>query len=368
MNRRDAFRTLGLGGLGLLLPWQLEAAGSSPRQVVSGPLRLGSNENPYGPSKAAMEAMTRFIREGNRYPFALNKDLIQAIAKRNGVGSDQVLLGAGSSELILNTASWALEAKLPVVAAKPVFPLFGMYVERFGGQVTHIPLNAQHAHDLPRMQEAAEKTPGMVYIVNPNNPTGTLLDHQALLAFIKEVSKKSYVVVDEAYIEFVDPDYSRSVVSEVKNNPRLIVLRTFSKVYGLAGMRMGYALAHAESLKKLSSYQIWPGATANIAAIGAAMAALEDPQFVRETIEKNTAAKQHVYETLEQMKIPYVPSHTNFMIFDLEKYVGEFRQDMAKEEVLLQEIEGNGKSWARLSIGTWEEMQVFTEKLKKLWP
>jgi histidinol-phosphate aminotransferase len=366
MNRRDAFRTLGLGGLGLLVPWQLNAD-PMPGQAVTGPLRLGSNENPYGPSPAALEAMSRYMREGNRYPFAMNKDLIQAIARRNGVSDKQVLLGAGSSELLLNAASWAIEAKLPVVAADPVFPIFGKYVERFGGQVTHVPLNALKAHDLPRMQKAAASTPGMVYLVNPNNPTGTLLDHQALLDFIKTVSKKSYVLVDEAYIEFVDPAYSRSVVSEVTSNPKLIVLRTFSKVHGLAGMRIGYALAHPDTLKKFSSYQIWPNASVNAAAIGAALACLEDKGFVNETIEKNTVAKQHVYDTLDQMKIPYIPSHTNFMIFDLKKYKGQFKQDMAKENILLQEVQDKDGLWARLSIGKLEEMSVFTQKLQGIW-
>ncbi len=367
MNRRDLFRTLGLGGIGLLIPWQLSAADFLPGQASSGALRLGSNENPYGPSPAALEAMARYMRDGNRYPFELVQELVKALASRNGLTPNQVILGAGSNELLLNAASWCLETKLPVVAANPVFPVLGMYIERFGGQVTHIPLNAQKAHDLPAMLRAADKTPGMVYIVNPSNPTGTLVDHQALLDFIKEASQKSYVLVDEAYIEFVDPAYSRSVASEVSNNPKLIVLRTFSKVFGLAGMRIGYALAHADTLRKIGSYQIFPGISTNAAGIGAALASLNDKAFVSHTIEQNTVAKQHVYDSLDQLNIRYIPSHTNFMMFDLKKYSGDFKADMAKENILLQQFEDEEGRWARLSIGKLEEMGTFTEALERIW-
>lgn len=367
MNRREAFRTLGLGGLGLLVPWQLSAANPMPGQAISGTLRLGANENPYGPSLAAREAMKNYILEGNRYPFALAQELIEMLTDRNDLGENQVLLGAGSSELLLNAASWALEAGLPVVSADPVFPIFGRYVERFGGAVTHVPLNAKKEHDLPSMLKATQETPGIVYIVNPNNPTGTLLDRQKLLDFVTEASKSSYVLLDEAYTEFVDPNYGNSLMKEVSNNPKLIVLRTFSKVFGIAGMRMGYAMAHPETLRKFSSYQIWPNASANAAAIGAAIACLEDHAFVNMTIEKNAVAKQHVYDTLDQMNIRYIPSYTNFMIFDLKGYAGQFKSDMAKQNILLQQVKESDELWCRLSIGKLEEMTQFTKKLKQLW-
>jgi len=284
------------------------------------------------------------------------------------VEENQVLLGAGSIELLQHTGNFMGKEGFPLVTATPVFLVLPNLARRFENPLIEIPLNAEKQHDLPRMLEAVKKNPGMVYVVNPNNPTGTIVPHKELLPFCKEASEHAYVVVDEAYIEYLGADYAQSVAPLIRDNPKILILRTFSKIFGLAGLRIGYAIAHPEMIDRLKTFQVHPNVTLAYTSIAAARASLSDQPFQEKSRQKIRASVDYVCEMLDKRGIKYIPTHTNFLYFDINAYPDNFRQDMASHNILLQQVtEQDNRTWCRLSIGKQDEMEVFVSVFEKIW-
>lgn len=323
-------------------------------------LRLGSNENPYGCSPKAMQAMQAALKECNRYP---NYDLlIQKIADYHGVAKEQVFLTAGSSEaLALSAVAFARNASQNIVTAKPTFNVFPDVAERMGIKRIDVPLTAEKVIDLNRMAAAVNKQTAAVYVCNPNNPTGTKLETEVLHGFVKDISKKTAVVIDEVYHDFID---APSLIPATANNPNLVIIRSFSKVYGLAGMRIGYAIAHADTVKKMQALISRPGITVSQAGLAAAVAALDDRDFVQMYLEKNRESRQVLYDYLKAAGIRYIPSYANLVYFSLEGFPPTYLKDMQARKVIVREVDDYGQRWCRVSMGTPEEMQRFTEILK----
>ncbi len=322
-------------------------------------VRLGSNENPYGPSDKARKAIIASISEGNRYAHGVAQDLRKVIAAREGVAPENVLLGGGSSELLCLTGiSVGLEGG-SVLSAFPTFRLLMDYAQKFNARWDQVNLDDNMVHDLEAMASAVKGDTKIIFVVNPNNPTGTVLDTEKLKSFCIETSKRATVFVDEAYIEFLDQYESKSMVQLVKEGHNAIVCRTFSKIYGLAGLRIGYLIGQPDTLKKIASKQMW--GNYNQAGLAAAAASLEDKDFVAMTRKKNAEARQHLFNYLDSKKWSYGKSVANVVFFPAPIDGKTILEETEKKGYQIRVWDYAGKEWCRVSIGTLEEMKGFTK-------
>lgn len=329
------------------------------------PIRLGGNENPYGPAPSALKAMQNALKLSNRYPWAVTTQLREDIAKKNGLTVDNVIIGSGSSEILGLTAQWAALQKGNVVVADPTFGIWMGAAEKLGLKIQKIPLTEAKVHDLNKMQSAINEDTKIVYVCNPNNPTGTILPATTLKDFVIEVSKDHLVLLDEAYIEYTNEPSLAYLVADNKN---IIVAKTFSKIYGLAGARIGYGLAHPDTIKFLNSLQPWSNHGGSAVSLAAARASLADDAFVKESIQKNEQVKAFVFKELKTMNIRYIHSYTNFFYYNADHYKGnDLRQDYTNKNITVGGIITNdvGK-WARMTIGTMDEMQQVMKVMKTL--
>lgn len=361
-NRRKWLADTALLGSAVLL---YPALGHGSRSVRDKEiLALGANENPYGPSPGAVKAIEKHFHNANRYAFKNARVLAERLGEEHNLEASFILPGAGSSELLQLLGIWMVNNNIHLSYAFPAFRILPEFVKRFKGRFTETPLTVRYEHDLEALRRSSRKNPGAVYVVNPNNPTGTKLDKSELLSFCREVTGHSFVVVDEAYIEYAGEE--GSVMELVRDNPRVIVLRTFSKIYGLAGLRIGYAVAHPQTLEKLRQLQVWAGSSLNLLGIEAALASLDDPGFVTDCRRKNRACLDFTSKELRKLGFQPADSHANFLYFELSGYRGDFREDMKKHNVLLSGLTVNGREQVRLSMGTKQEMKTFVEIARQL--
>ncbi|MCH5720726.1 pyridoxal phosphate-dependent aminotransferase [Niabella hibiscisoli] len=253
-----------------------ESPGPKYNDQVADLIKLSSNENPYGPSPKARKAMSKAVNGCNRYPWETTTLLRDKIATAYQLTKDHVIIGAGSSELLGLASVLAALKKGNIVAPDPTFRLWMPAAKKIGAPVKLVPLTQEKGVDLQRLKEAIDANTRMVYICNPNNPTGTVIPADELEGFIKGVSPSVTILLDEAYTEFED---TPSVTHLVKDHPNLIVAKTFSKIYGMAGARVGYALAHKETIQQLNDLQPWANAGAGGISLAGAIASLEDASF-----------------------------------------------------------------------------------------
>ena len=212
----------------------------------------------------------------------------------------------------------------------------------------------------------AAASEGLIYICNPNNPTASITPKDQLRDFINRVPRQTIILVDEAYFHYADsPDYE-SVIPLIKDHSNLIVARTFSKVYGLAGARIGYAIAHPDTVKALSSYQPWPDAGVSMVSCNVAMASLDDKDFVIQCRERAKQAREMCYDCFKKFSLDYIPSSTNFILFNIDRLKGDFTGLMQAKNIYVQFREHFGGKWCRVSMGTIEEMQQFCNALKEI--
>jgi histidinol-phosphate aminotransferase len=355
-SRRDWFKKTGLAALGLSLAPLQGFAFDNDAPGVAGdvPLRLSSNENPYGPPMASCTAMAAAVNGSNRYGWAQTATLAAAIAKKHGLEADNVLMSPGSMEMLDIAGRLAAKAKGSIVIADNTFSYWTRAAVQLGAETIEVPLTAAKKVDLGAMLKAMRADTKLVYICNPNNPTGTVLKTQELIGFIKEASKKAIVLVDEAYIEFTD---EVSMVALVKENKNVIVTRTFSKIYGLAGVRIGYAMAHADTIAEMDKMQAYVlGGVSGVSGAGA-LAALDDVSFVTKTRTLNEAAKKYTISEMEKLGISCIPSSTNFLYFSLVNYKKDFFKLLESNNIEGTAIFEEDGKWSRITIGTMEDMQ-----------
>lgn len=365
-NRRNWLKqtSLALVALGTV-PLKSFAIPSTATQLIdiqdNNLIRLRSNENPYGPSPLARAAMTNSINSTNRYNWELTSELISNIAKKNNVIAENILMGAGSTEILDLAVRFAALDKGNFVLAEPTYNYWAETAQKLGLKKIAVPLTPDKRHDLPAMLKAIEPETKIIYICNPNNPTGTICDREALITFIKEATKKTLVLLDEAYIDFTNQQSLASLVIENKN---LIIAKTFSKTYGLAGARIGYAIANYETITQLSQLQSWPNGAISVVSATGALASIKDEKFTNETNSLNEKARKYTIEQLERLKIPCIPSQTNFIYFSLANYKKDFFEQLKNNNILGTKIyEENGK-WSRITIGTMQEMQKFINAIE----
>jgi histidinol-phosphate aminotransferase len=330
---------------------ELKAAPSAVKVV-----RLSSNENPYGPSPAALKAMTDSFDLAWRYPDEYADMLAQELARGHNVPVDQVLLGDGSGEILKLCAAAFTGRDKKVVIANPTFEAIARHAGVANAEVVKIDLTPDYRHDLQKML-AASNGAGLVYICNPNNPTASITPRNEVSDFLSKLSPKTIVLVDEAYHHYVETKDYESVIPLVRQFPNLIVARTFSKIYGMAGLRCGYCVTQRENNAVLKTHQI--SDSVNIMALVAAHASLKDPEQVARGRKLNNDVKKSVCAELDALGYRYIPSHANFMMIDLRREVRPIINGLLYRGVEVGRLFPALPTFLRVTIGTNEQMKLF---------
>ena len=361
ISRRKFAQLLGISAAAAVVRPPLSF--SKPTQSVTTPLteaggivRLSANENPYGPCPKALQAITDSFGLASRYPDEHNNVLIDKLATLNSVDRNQILLGDGSGEILklcAETFTGPQNGKL--VAADPTFEAILKNASANGAEVVKVPLTSSFAHDLPKMLVAAKG--GLIYICNPNNPTASITPKDEVRDFIAKTPRETMILVDEAYFHFADSPEYESVIPLVKNHPNLIVSRTFSKIYGMAGLRCGYCVAQKETIERMRQQQMWD--SVNCMALAAAIASLDDPDHVPNGQRLNKEAKQFTTSELEKMGYKIIPSQANFIMFDCKKTVVPLIKTMKERNVHVGRLFPALPNHMRLTIGKKSEMETF---------
>jgi len=371
MDRRDFLKTgavVGAAGLGRLVafPGRSLAAPQVPGQQASSPsvVRLNSNENPLGLSPSARMAVERAIPEANRYPDAARGELAEALAAKLGVTADNIVLGNGSTEILQIIVQASNAPKGTLVLADPTFEAIAWYQRTLTYTTEKVPLTSGFAHDIQQMKDrvAAGKGPAVVYLCNPNNPTGTLTSSAEIDAWIESAPETVQFAVDEAYFEYVKAPGYWSAIKWIQDRPNVIVARTFSKIYGMAGMRLGYAVAHPETARRLREYLTWDNA--NSLALAAGLASLADEGLEARGRAVNEVALTITRTCLDELGLGYLPSQANFLMHringDAKEYIGRMRERGLHVGRPFPAL----PSYNRLSMGLPEEMEIWAETLK----
>jgi histidinol-phosphate aminotransferase len=370
-TRRQWLRQASLATIGLgvsLRSMGNEDGLTKNRWVNSGLLNLGANENPYGISPKAKQAILDMLTETNRYQF--NVASLQSFKKNLGsyykVSDNQVLVTAGSGEGLALLARHFNKGN--IVTADITFGVLPNTAKKIGTRVIEVPLTKEKVHDLPAMLAAINNETQLVYICNPANPTGTIVKPEALKNFCIEASKKAVVLIDEAYLDFLDTPYNESMIGLMENNPNILVIKTFSKIHAMAGLRVGFIIGHPTLISQLQSgyFQNSQMAVSNVS-MAAAMASLADEEHTLASKQKNAATRKYTMDAMKKLGIECIPSHTNFIFYPVKNYTGDYAADLFdKHKTILRSNTYADGQWARVSIGTLKEMQTFCSLLKEI--
>ena len=388
MNRRKFAQLFGAGAAYLAARPQLSLASQSTSLLKSSVpstsiVRLSSNENPYGPSPMAVRAMTDAFSIAWRYPDEHAETLIDMLAELNEVKTEQILLGDGSGEILKVCASaftgpmtndnTPVELSRPtrgpaltfipgrgkMIVPDPTFEAILNHARINRAEVVKVPLNAAFGHDLPKMLAAAEE--GLIYICNPNNPTASITPKDELRSFLATCPPQTMVLVDEAYYHYADTSNYESVIPLVKQYPNLIVARTFSKIYGMAGLRCGYCVAQPDVIKRLRPHQTWD--SVNIMALVGAIASLKDRSQVTNGRRMNAETKAYVGERLARLGYKHIPSQANFVMIDMKRPVQPLIAALRERRVQVGRLFPSLPNHMRVTIGKAGEMEAFLSNL-----
>ncbi len=324
-------------------------------------IKLSSNENPYGPSPMARKAMTEAVNGSNRYPWETTTQLRQRIGAMYNLSMDNITMGAGSSELLGVASLMAALKKGNGVAPDPTFRLWMPAAKKTGLPIKLVPLTSARTTDMQRIKDSMDGNTKMVYLCNPANPTSNVIPAGDLETFIKEIAPKCMILLDEAYTEFSEEP---SMAKWVNDYPNLIVAKTFSKIYGMAGARVGFALAHPQTIVQLNDLQPWANAGASAVSLAGALASLQDQEFVSYCKKENQKCRSIFYAALDKVGMPYLKSNTNFVYFDSTPYPKDVRKLLESQQIVGARTFEEGSKWLRLSIGTAAEMEKVAEVLK----
>jgi histidinol-phosphate aminotransferase len=327
-------------------------------------IKLASNENPLGPSPLAMEAIRRAVAEVNRYPDGPAYYLRQRLARHLGIAPEDLVFGNGSSELIMLSAQAFLREGEEGLTSAVTFPMYAMAILGAGARLVQVPLH-EDAIDLDAIAAAVTPQTRVVYLANPNNPTGTWFTAADFETFLDRLPEELLVVLDEAYFEYAEtPGYSRSL-DLVRQGRNVLVLRTFSKVYGLAGLRMGYGIARPEILAAIERVR-HPFNTSRVAQEGA-QAALDDHEHVRRSLEMNRAGLEKLSRGLEELGVKFIPSVTNFVLVNVGVEGKTVADALMRLGVVVRPMRWMGLPQAiRVTVGTAEENRKFLASLAQV--
>lgn len=374
MERRTFFRAglataavAGTGTLSFLASCGTSRASDQRSGSADGRIRLSSNENPLGIPETARQAILEGIDQAHRYPGDVRDQLEAELAAFHGIDRACIVLGNGSTEAIQMAVQSVAQPGTRFITADPTYEDLGRYVEPFGLDPRTVPLTADYAHDLDGMRAAAAGADGpvLVYVCNPNNPTGSLTSSADIAAWISDAPANHLCLVDEAYHHYVaDPQY-RSLVGLATERPNVVVTRTFSKIYGLAGLRIGYAVTHPTTAERVRAFSA--NLNTNRLALHAALGCLRDEAFIQQSMRVNEEGRGMLYGTLQDLGLEYIPSHTNFVMFRTGRPIDQFNARMSAQGIR------NGRpfppmlDWSRTSIGLPQEMELFCDVLRGMY-
>jgi histidinol-phosphate aminotransferase len=334
------------------------------RELNMHAIKLASNENPLGASPLAIAAAQKALAASNRYPDGSGFYLREALAKKHGIPVESIILGGGSTELIDLSARIALVPGDCGVTSYGSFPLYYIAIRATGASFLDVPMR-DYQFDLEAIARDLPEETKLIFLANPNNPTGTMFSADNLDTFLARVPEHILVVLDEAYYDYVDdPNYSRSI-EVVRGGRNLIVLRTFSKVYGLAGLRIGYGIGPAALLAEMNKIR-GPFNTSGVAQ-AAALAALDDTEHVRRSVESNRAGLAQMASGLHSLKIKFVPSVANFLLVIFGTDTEPLVEELLKHGVIVRPMRWMGFPMAlRVTVGTHEENEKFLRALAEV--
>jgi histidinol-phosphate aminotransferase len=327
-------------------------------------IRLSSNENPYGPSKFVREKMVSGFDKVCRYPGAELEQLSKKIADKEGVSPDHILLTIGSTEGLKIAALAYLHKGGELVAADPTFEAMINYAEACGAYVHKVPVNKDLGLDLEQMEKRCTNETNLVFVCNPNNPTGTILPADEMRHFCTRMAKRTMVFSDEAYVDYINiPNYP-SMTSLVKEGLNVIVSRTFSKVYGIAGLRIGYLIARPDIIKRLDRFRI---DRPNILSVVAASNAMDETDFYKYSVSKNKESIQILTKALDKYGMKYTESHANFVFFKTDMNINDFSKKMIDQNIRVGRPFPPLNDWCRISTGKTEEMTKVVSVLNMIY-
>lgn len=347
------------GALGALLE---NTPGFGPgKTMANGDIRLSSNENPLGVSPAAREAIIEAIVDSNRYG-GRRQEVIQELAGYLGVKTENITLGFGSTE-ILQVATQAFQGpNTPLIAAVPTFEDVMDYQDTMPFEVKTVALTSDLQHDVQQMRELSMKRPSVVYFCNPNNPTGTITASADIDAWIAEAPETTTFLMDEAYLEYVTDDRYWDSLKWIEQKPNVVVIRTFSKIFGMAGLRLGYAVSHPSTAARLNEHTVQN--SPNVLAGAAAIASLRDEGIVERSITVNEQAKAIVHTTLDELGLHYLPTNANFLMHQINGDLPTYRNRMADAGLLVGRNFPPMLDHNRLSFGLPNEMDRWASTIK----
>jgi histidinol-phosphate aminotransferase len=391
LSRRRFAQLLGVGAAIVATRPSIVLPAVASKRTIGSPasatiVRLSSNENPYGPSPMAAKAMANAFDLAWRYPDEHAEILIDMLAKHNGVKTEQILLGDGSGEILKLCASaftgsmtndrQPIELARPtrgpaltfvpgrgrLIVADPTFEAILNHARISRAEVVKVPLTKTYAHDLKRMSTVARE--GLIYICNPNNPTASITLKRDLRECITKTPKSTMILVDEAYHHYADSADYESVIPMVKDHPNLIVARTFSKIYGMAGLRLGYCVAQPETIKRMRPHQTWD--SVNLMALSAAIASLNDPEQVPNGHRLNAETKQFVIDEIGRLGYTNIPSQANFVMIDVRRPVQPLIKALRDRSVQVGRLFPALPTHMRVTIGKQSEMQTFMAAFREV--
>ncbi|AWI26916.1 pyridoxal phosphate-dependent aminotransferase [Flavobacterium pallidum] len=330
---------------------------------------LRSNENPYGPSPLARKAFADNVNISNRYHWDVAEQLIADLAKKNSVKDENILLGAGSTEILDLVAKYASldkgrEPKVTganYVIADPSYDYWTVTLDNLGLTKNKVPLTTDKKINLQAMLETVNQDTKLVYICNPNNPTGTICEREALAGFVTRIPQNTIILIDEAYLDFTQQQSLSNMVNDHKN---IIIAKTFSKIYGLAGARIGYAIGNKAIIDDLANLQSNTNNSVSVLSKLAAIASLKDDKFVSDCYLLNENVRQYTISELRKLDCECISSNTNFIYFSLAKYHKDYFRQLEDHHIEGGRIYEEQGKWTRITIGKMDEMKAFIKAMQ----
>jgi histidinol-phosphate aminotransferase len=369
LNRRQWLKTSAFAAAGLIAGSNFASCkrdAASPRASAGGEdlIWLKSNESPYGVSESTQQVIINSLDRSNRYPHRRYSALKELIAERENISPDNIFLGAGSTE-IMTTLIHLYGIRGDTLVADPTYFDFVWYADKARCTLRSVKLNENFEHDLQAMEQYITPDTGLIYICNPNNPTGSITPGDKLYAFCERASRKAVVVVDEAYHEYVDDESYTTMLDFVRTGRNVVVTRTFSKIFGMAGLRIGYGMARSDIVEELDrvSRNFAPVAWLSLKA---AISSYQNIEFIEYVKRKNREVKSYLYKELNRLGLDFIPSHTNFVLFKVSHDALEMAEEFEKRKVVIRPIQFYGDNWIRVSLGTLDEIRAFVSVLSEL--
>lgn len=327
-------------------------------------IKLASNENPLGPSKKAIETMQEVATEVNIYPDGNCHALRRALSDKLEVQGEELIFGNGSDGILSLIAKAFIDTEDEVIMASPSFSQYEFATNVMGGEIITVPLE-DYTHDLTAMLDVINEKTKVVFVCNPNNPTGTIVTESEVDSFLAEVPEDVIVVFDEAYNEYVTTDEYPDTINYLADYDNIIILRTFSKAYGLAGLRIGYGIANSELIGYMD--RVRHPFNVNLMAQKTALAALKDKTHLNKSRKVNSKGKEYLYREFDRLGLDYIPTETNFILVDVGRDAEDVFDKMMQQGVIIRNAQAFGyETKIRVTIGTKEQNERLINTLEKV--